>query len=179
MTAQRKSETSAKGRQKKPNNVTRPRPERACPGGFRLITHPTQGHCVKRVTRECDSATRVRDIGKRTPKKPNNVTRPRPERALGCGGRPRGRRRSGARRRWRMCGGARRWRQPLPARRSARKCVSIKAPAAVAHRRVPGWLIHRRRRHRGPRLRRHRRAQPHIRHLRRAARRDQSCFIVR
>ena len=59
-------------------------------------------------------------------------------------------------------------RQPLPPRRSARKSVSIKAPAAVAHRPVPGWLIHRRRRHRGPRHRRHRRAPPHIRHLRRA-----------
>ena len=75
--------------------------------------------------------------------------------------------------------------QPLPARRSAPKSVSIKAPAAVAHRPVPGWLIHRRRRHRGPRLRRcapplirhprrapprrhPRRAPQHIRHLRRA-----------
>jgi len=52
---------------------------------------------VKRVTRECDSATRIRGIGKRTPKKPmqldlglvraapksaktakTNATRPRP-----------------------------------------------------------------------------------------------------
>ena len=65
-------------------------------------------------------------------------------------------------------------RRPLPARRSARKSVSIKAPAAVAHRPVPRWLIHRRRRHRGPRhrrappRRRRPREPPHIRHPRRA-----------
>src|ERR1700720_1646076 len=43
----------------------------SCPFRFALISvgslePPYEGHCVKRVTRECDSATRIRGIGKRT-----------------------------------------------------------------------------------------------------------------
>src|ERR1700729_904447 len=39
---------------------------------------PYEGHCVKPVTRECDSATRIRGTGKKDANE-NNATRPRPE----------------------------------------------------------------------------------------------------